>query len=89
MKAEIEWIDASRKTPADLWTERGLGGWKVESIVEDYLAVLETDDPSDEKGVHIATYWGDIGWCYASDSRFKYDGNPWRVTWWAEKPKVP
>ncbi len=87
----MKWIDVEDKLPEDLWKEKlkDISGWNVESLIDDFIVVVKTNNPVDDPEVTIADYTIDKGWMYCMDNTWKYDGNPWTVTHWMEKPEPP
>ncbi len=83
----IKWIDVNERLPHEDWIDKYGGDGK--GIINDFLVVVENNEPLDDPEVCIADYTLTGGFMYHVNNEHKYNGDPWRVTWWAIKPELP
>lgn len=88
MKIELDFFPVEEKIPIDDWRKEPWFDEGVKILIATFLGIVDTDDPDDDPEICIVDYIPDDGFVYHSDISMKYDGNPWRVTHWAEMPEI-
>jgi hypothetical protein len=88
MEIQLDFISVNDKLPIDDWRKEIWFDEEENHIFETFFGIVENDDPNEEPEICIVCYLSDKGFVYNYDMSTKYDGNPWRVTWWAKMPRL-